>query len=248
MLEIRRQRPYSDNSFNAPEITLAKAAEDLFALLGQVQTLHHFTRENLQKKIIKLLNYFKRNITQLNHSDENLLICHYVVCLVFDDVIQNTNWGQKVNWSRYSLIKLYYQNINDDKFFIILSRMTKEAHLFIDILELMYLFLRLGYQGKYRHTKKNLELTYLSAYLFKLIRQFRGHPPKRLSPKLFKPLRPITDEPDEPSKSAGLFIFFATASIIMTIFLSLSYLMEIKTNETYKNITKTQQSVSFSTK
>lgn len=238
---------YSAHGISPQSNALATAADALFSLLGQIQTVPHFTRPKLQKKVVKLLNHFKQSIAQLNYSSECLLICHYIICLVFDDVIQHTAWGRQEEWSQHTLLKIYYQDIQGDKFFIIMQRMIKEPHVYIDTIELMYLCLRLGYQGEYRDQQQGLlKLNHISDYLYKLIRAYRGRPYKKLSPKPLHPLRQDADY-HQPSFSA-LFIFFVTTSIIMTIFLSLGYLADNITNETYNNITKIQKSVSFNTK
>ena len=117
-----------------------------------------------------------------------------------------------------------------------MERAIKDPALYIDLMELMYLCLSMGYKGQYRATEHSqYQLEQITNNLYKHIRAYRGSFTKTLSPTPLKPPKPANKIAKEGSPSL-LFIFFVTACIIMTIFVSLGYLMDVISNEAYKNI------------
>jgi type VI secretion system protein ImpK len=215
---------------------LVKAASLLFSMLGKWQRVPpQDAIHEVQKELLLTLDNFQKKIIRLGYQPEFIIVCRYIFCLTYDDVISNTLWGKQVQWEQNSLLGLLYQETVPGKFFVILKRIIKEPMQYIDLMELMYICLKMGYQGEYRSLPHQLED--LTTILYKHTRSYRGVLQRKLSTKPCKALK-STEEKSISSPNEWLFIFFMTASIIMTLFLSLSYLMDTTSNETYKNITK----------
>lgn len=220
---------------------LVDAASYLFSALGKLKSLEQYRQlGKLQKELVNEINLFQEAAKTLGYQPEYIIVCRYAICATFDDILSNTAWGAHGRWDAHALLNTFNQDKqHQDKFFTIMERAIKEPALYIDLMELMYLCLSLGYKGQYRATEHSqYQLEQITNNLYKHIRAYRGSFNKSLSPS---PLKPTQSAPQKASPSAflsPLFILFATACVIMTIFISLGYLMDVISNEAYKNITQ----------
>ncbi|TAK74706.1 MAG: DotU family type IV/VI secretion system protein [Gammaproteobacteria bacterium] len=221
---------------------LVDAASYLFSLLGKLKYLKSYRQLNkLQHELIQEITTFQEAISHQHYHAEYVMVCRYAICATFDDIIGNTSWGAQGQWEHYSLLATFNQDTqHQGKFFTILERAVKEPAVYIDLMEFLYICLSLGYKGQYRateHSQYQLEQT--TNQLYKHIRAYRGDFHKTLSPSPFKSQRLIRKVASQP-KTSLLFIFFVTTCIIMSIFISLGYLMDVISNDAYKHITQTE--------
>lgn len=224
---------------------LADAASYLFSIVGKLKHTHTYRHLNkLQGELVQEINLFQEAIKQHGYNAEYVVVCRYVICATLDDIISHTAWGSQGQWDAYSLLATFSQDLHHhEKFFSIMDRAIKDPVHYIDLMELQYLCLSLGYKGHYRSTEHNqYQLEQITNNLYKHIRAFRGSFSKTLSPTPLKPAKIAARRVSYP-KSSWLFIFFVTACVVMTIFISLGYLMDVISNEAYKNIAQIQQSV-----
>lgn len=218
---------------------LVDAAAYLFSIIGKLKQVPTYRQlNNLQRDLIQEINAFQEAVKHYGYNADYIVICQYTLCAALDDIISNTTWGGQGQWEGLSLLSAFNLDIqHQDKFFTIMERAIKEPALYIDLMELMYLCLSMGYKGQYRSTEHNhYQLEQITNNLYKHIRAYRGSFSKTLSPTMMKPLK-STPPSTRVSRSSLVVVFFATACIIMTIFVSLGYLMDIITNEAYKHIT-----------
>jgi type VI secretion system protein ImpK len=115
-------------------------------------------------------------------------------------------------------------------------------------MELMYFCLSLGYKGQYRSTEFNQhQLEQIVDNLYKHIRLFRGHITKALSHIPLKATK-VSGKPVAQKEPVGLKLTYVTVCVVMSIFISLGYLMDVISNEAYKNITHFENVVSHETR
>ena len=229
---------------------LVDATAYLFSVLGKLKHLPSYRQLNkLQKELIQEINTFQETIKHHGFNAEYIIICRYILCATFDDILANTTWGGLGQWDSHCLLAAFNQDMHhQDKFFTILERALKEPALYIDLMELLYICLSMGYKGHYRSTEHNqYQLEQITNNLYKHIRAYRGSFSKSLSPAPLKTPK-STAKTMPQNKSSLIFIFFATACIVMTIFVSLGYLMDAISNEAYKNITQIENPVSHETR
>lgn len=225
---------------------LVDAAGYLFSVIGKLKELTAYRQLNkLQNELIQEVNAFQEAVKAHGYNSELLVVCRYVLCATIDDVIYNTNWGGQGQWEPYCLLATFNQDSQqEDKFFTILERAIKEPALYIDLMELMYLCLSMGYKGQYRLTEhSHYQLEQITNNLFKHIRAFRGSFSKTLSPTPLKSHKPSATTRKTRALSIP-FVMVVTASIIMTLFVSLGYLMDVISNEAYKNVAQLGNPVS----
>lgn len=219
---------------------IVDAAGYLFTVIGKLKQIKTYRQLNkLQSELIHEINAFQEAVKTQGYSPEYIIVCKYVLCATLDEIICNTPWGGQGQWDAYCLLAAYNQDIHhQDKFFTIMERAIKEPALYIDLMELMYICLSMGYKGQYRATEHSqYQLEQITNTLYKHIRAYRGSFSKILSPSPLK-------SPKSASKAASrhsvsfTFVAIITACVIMTIFVSLAYIMDVISNEAYKNIAR----------
>lgn len=224
---------------------LVDAAATIFSMLGKLKHLNHCHQlGKIQKEFMQEINTLQETAQSLGYQTEYVVVSRYILCATIDDIVSSTGWGGNDQWTNYSLLAFYNQDTqHQDKFFIILERALKEQKVYIDLMELMYLCLNLGYKGQYRSTEHDqYQLEQITNNLYKHIRAFRGSFSRMLSPKVTK-TNP-NNKPKSPSNFSVFFIFLITAYIIIIIFASLNYLTDIIANEAYQNISEIKNMVS----
>ena len=230
--------------------SIVDAAATLFTLLGKLKYLTAYRQPlpALQKEIFHEINLFQETIKNHGYNAEYVMVCRYVICATFDDIISNTVWGSQGGWEPYCLLTAFNQDQeHHEKFFMILERSLKEPSLYIDLMEMIYICLSVGYKGAYRSTEYNqYQLEQITNTLYKHIQVHRGHFSKTLSPIPFK-IRKNTTHSDSLPQPSLFSIFLMSASIIMILFISLGYLMDTISNEAFKNLLQSDHSVSQET-
>jgi type VI secretion system protein ImpK len=170
---------------------IVDAAANLFTMLGQLKKIdHHHNLAKLQQELIKQIQSFQHSAKEQGYSSEQILLGRYALCATYDDVIKNQSWGANGLWDKYSLLDNFHpDHALPERFFIILDRLTKDPGLFIDILELMYICLSLGFCGPYRLKLANNEeqphkkLLAIMTKAYQVIRVYRGEFNTLLAPQ-----------------------------------------------------------------
>jgi type VI secretion system protein ImpK len=158
-------------------------------LLSEVVRLKHSeTREDLielKKNLTSELHLFDARAANDGVESSQVMGARYVLCTVLDEAVVTTPWGNESEWSRMSLLSSFHNETSGgEKFFNLLDRLSKEPIRNLPILELMYLCLALGFEGKYRvQARGMLELESTRDALYRQIRQLRGDVPRELSPQ-----------------------------------------------------------------
>lgn len=222
---------------------LVDAASYLFSILGKLKQLNHYQQiDKLQQQLITEVKNFQSRIKQSGYDQEYRLVCHYIICATFDDIIGNTSWGNQGQWEHYSLLKTFKQDPqHQSKFFTIVERAIKEPSIYIDLMELSYICLSLGYKGPYRATEHNhYKLEQITNNLYKHIRAYRGNANRALSPA---PLRrnKLKQKYTAQGRGSLLSMSMMTACIVMTMFISLGYLMDMISNESFEHLAQIDQ-------
>jgi type VI secretion system protein ImpK len=232
---------------NAGLNPLVDAASYLFSLLGKLKEWSSCPKlDALQQELIQEINTFQQNAQHQGYNGELIAICRYLLCATFDDILAHTAWGKE--WARVSLLSAFHlDEQHQDKFFTIMERSLKDPALYIDLMELMYLCLSFGYKGQYRQTAHHhYQLEQMTNTLYKHIRAYRGPINKTLSPTKIKP-KLAKAHTIKISISSWIIIFLMTACIIMMLFVSLGYLMDMMSNEPDQIIAAIQNTHPLST-
>jgi len=164
---------------------LADESAQLIALVGRVRNLpQHGDVEGLHRQTIQHIQVFENNARSKGISPEIVLATRYALCATIDETVLNTPWGSNSLWSTQSMLSTFHQETSGgEKFFLILDRLRQQPAQNLDLLELMFTCLSLGFEGKYRIVQGGrTQLESLRDELFRIIRNYRGEPERDLSP------------------------------------------------------------------
>ncbi len=204
---------------------LASAAAPLLALAVRLRSTAAVANiEALRERVVQEIRAFERRVSGVNLPREALRGGHYAICATIDDVINNTPWGSSANWARHSMTGAFHNDVaGGDRFFEFLNHFQREPGRYGDVLELMYLCLSLGFEGRMRVAQRGAsELSRVRESLYTLLRQRRGDAGRELSPNwrgLEAPHRPLSTI--LPAWVIGL----AVAAVLVLVYIAFSYLL-----------------------
>lgn len=225
---------------------LVDAAAYLFSIMGKLKQIKSYRNlSKLQQELIQEIHIFQDAVKAQGYGSEYLLVSRYALCATLDDIIGNSSWGSQGQWDPYSLLSTLNQEpVQQDRFFIILDRISKEPTLYIDVMELMYLCLSFGYKGSYRSTEFSLsQLEQITNALYKRIRAQRGDVSKTLSPF---PIKTTSTLYKTPAKKMPLWLIVAaTLCVIAVIFIVLGYLLDNLSNQAYRELIEIGKSILY---
>jgi type VI secretion system protein ImpK len=172
-------------SFNIGPNALVAAA---WELLSQVVQLKGSTgRESLQTLNDRLssgITAFETHALHQGVEASQVMSARYVLCSVIDEAVVTTAWGSRSDWSKTSLLSRFHnETFGGEKFFRLLERLSRDPVKHLALLELMYLCLSLGFEGKYRIMERGgMQLETVRDGLYRQIRHVRGERPLMSSP------------------------------------------------------------------
>jgi len=206
---------------------LVDSAAHLFSLATRYSQLDRcHSPEKLQSELITEINLFQDTIKLRGYNAEYLLVSRYALCATLDDLLFHTEWGAE--WKPFSLLRVFGQEEPErqERFFLILERLLKEPNTYIELMELMYFCLSLGYKGSYRATGfTHTQLEMICDALYRHIRAQRGEFSKTLSPFSVKP--PLKSTVSHSRKNfSPTSLLLTTASTILLLFVGLSFILD----------------------
>jgi type VI secretion system protein ImpK len=163
---------------------LEKAASRLLPLLLTIRhSTDHPNPDQLRNRLIQELNEFKQAAMPILNDQKKVTQASYVMCTAMDEAVMNTPWGHKANWSQHNMLSTFHNEVvGGERFFALLKGLGKNPKDNIDLLELMYVCLSLGYEGTYRIAENGQKtLTKVQAWLYEIIASVRDEPAAALS-------------------------------------------------------------------
>lgn len=163
---------------------LLSAADTLIVVYGKVrQTPRHGDVAGLYQQLSNEIRSFDVRARDSGIKPEVILAARYVLCSALDEAVLNTPWGSDSPWAQRTLLSAFHNETSGgEKFFLILDRMCQAPGENLHMLELMYICLSLGFEGRYRLASRGRDaLEQIKDELFRLIRQYRGEHERSLS-------------------------------------------------------------------
>lgn len=163
--------------FNLGSNILLTAAWEL--LLQVVRLKAGPGREGLQALNDQLslgVNAFEARALHQGAENSQVMSARYVLCSVIDEAVVTTSWGSRSDWSKTSLLSRFHnETFGGEKFFQLLERLSRDPVKHVALLELMYVCLSLGFEGKYRVMERGrVQLETLHDAVYRQIRHVRG--------------------------------------------------------------------------
>lgn len=165
---------------------LLSAAAPLLTLAAELRnTGSHPDPDGLFAHVSQEIANFEAAARRGGASPEGVLASRYVLCTFLDEIVLATPWGTQSNWATRTLLNAFHnEGWGGEKFYLILDRLLQESHKNIDLLELQYACLALGFEGKLRvQDGGRSELDRVQTNLYNVIRSCRGEFETDLSPR-----------------------------------------------------------------
>lgn len=154
-----------------------------WALLSEVVGLKVCSgRESLgtlNDRLSLAVTQFETRALQGGVESSQVMSARYVLCSVLDEAVVTTPWGAQSEWSKMSLLSRFHnETFGGEKVFQLLERLSRDPVKHLAMLELLYLCLSLGFEGKYRVMERGVsQLESVRDALYRQIRHVRGEPP-----------------------------------------------------------------------
>jgi type VI secretion system protein ImpK len=164
---------------------IIQAAAPLLTLGARLSTaVQQVNISTLRQQAVQEVRAFEDRMRTGGVVPEDAVVARYVLCTFVDSAVLNTPWGAQGDWAGQSLLVLFHKEVSGgEKFFEILERLRGNPGRYIDLIELAYVCLTLGYEGKYRHDPSGQgQLAQLQRDLYRLIRDQRQLRDEGLSP------------------------------------------------------------------
>ena len=138
----------------------------------------------LREQAMRELDRFGSASQRLDLSSGDGNDAHFALCASIDDVVQNTPWGEAGAWAKNSLVAMFHGNVEaGEGFFKVLEDKRKDPANHLQLLELMYICLSLGFQGRFRVLPRGAsDLERLREELYDSLKLLRPPSEEALSP------------------------------------------------------------------
>ena len=162
---------------------LVQSATPLLLLIGELRNVSSIDVLDLRRHVLEEIRRFEEQARAAGVRSEIVLAARYALCAGLDEAVLSTPWGAQSEWAQHPvLVALHREAWGGEKFFEMLDRICVDPARHLDLMELQYLILALGFIGKYHMLDRGHEhLADLQRNLYRTIRSHRGQAATELS-------------------------------------------------------------------
>lgn len=189
--QLHAARPANFDSQNTPNVSLqfdvnaiVSAATPLLTLGINVRSMsNHPDPKALYQQIADNLKTIDLQLKNQGLAKESIITARYIICAYLDEMVMSTPWGGQSLWATRNLLMTFHKNNQGGaQFFEIIKLLNQSPAMNIDLIELCYLVLELGFQGRYRISETgSMEISSIKDNLHQIISTYRPAPLKQLS-------------------------------------------------------------------
>lgn len=169
-----------DNSIYTTSINpFIRVATPLFDYVLEIEKIKsELNMDEIRDEFISKINNFNEKAVEQKIENMEILVARYIICTFIDEKI-NASFQDNDNWFNRSLLSIFHnETYGGENFFHLLDKFLKTPAKYINILELMYICLSLGFLGRYRVVNKgDLEINNLKDSLYRQIKIVQGREP-----------------------------------------------------------------------
>jgi type VI secretion system protein ImpK len=163
---------------------LVAAANPLLNIIPQLRaSMEHPNPSALRESLARGIREFEARARTVGIPTEKIIAARYALCTLIDENAANTPWGASGAWAQHGLLALFHgETEGGEKFFQVLARLAENPQANVDILELMYVCLQFGFEGRFRVIEGgSRQLEAVRQRLLSIIRKQRGEYERDLS-------------------------------------------------------------------
>jgi type VI secretion system protein ImpK len=164
---------------------LVAAASVLLGLASRLRgTTTQKDVEALRDRVVRELKSFEASASATGLSRELVRTAHYALSATIDDLVLSTPWGGQSSWAKRSMVSTFHNEVvGGERFYEILNHLHKNPGRSAEVLELMYVCLALGFEGRLRITGRGTsEHSRVREGVYRTLRERRGDFERELSP------------------------------------------------------------------
>jgi type VI secretion system protein ImpK len=185
----RAAAPESPRPAEVPVVTsglnpLLAAANPLLSVIPQLRsTAEHPNPTALRERLAQGVRQFESRLRATGVATEKVVAARYAICTLIDETATSTPWGASGAWAQHGLLALFHgETGGGERFFQLLARLAENPEANLHLLELMYVCLQLGFEGRYRVVDGGpRQLEAIRQRLLTIIRKQRGPRERDLS-------------------------------------------------------------------
>ena len=137
----------------------------------------------LRRSLSQSIRDFAAAAAAAGITPDRVMAARYVLCTMIDEAASDTPWGGSGVWASHSLLAMFHNETEGgEKVFQLMARLAEDPAANLDLLELIYSALVLGFEGRYRIVDNGTaQLEAIRNKLAQIIRSQRGDHPKALA-------------------------------------------------------------------
>lgn len=204
---------------------LLALANPLLLMAPQLRQTRQADLAEVRAALAAGVREFEAKAQEKGLPTERVNAARYVLCTMLDEAAADTPWGGSGIWGRHSLLAEFYkEGAGGEKVFQLMARLADKPDVNLDLLELIYAAVTLGFEGRYRLIDNgSVQLEAVRSKLAQLIRRQRGPFDPALAPHWSAHAQPpVTGLSWLPLALAAALAVFVLGGIYTLFALSLS--------------------------
>jgi type VI secretion system protein ImpK len=147
-------------------------------------SLSHPNPAGLRETLAQGIRSFEAKAKALGLASEKIIAARYILCTFLDETVASTPWGSSGVWGKQSLLVMFHNEVwGGEKVFQLMAKLAENPESNRDLLELLYIVLALGFEGRYRVIENGRQqLEQVRERLLLMLRKQRGEYERELSP------------------------------------------------------------------
>lgn len=166
--------------------SLLELVSPLITLVSKVRSSsENLSIEELKSHAVERINFYQSCNFALNPDPQLVQKASYGLCCLLDELVLNTPWGASSSWASEGLLVTFHrESWGGENFFIFLDQLSANPSQNMMVIELYYVALELGFEGRYRQIPNGIrELQTVKANTYNLILRYKPSTDDSLSPR-----------------------------------------------------------------
>ena len=198
-------------------------------------TARHPNPTGLKEALAEGITKFESQARAQGLPNEQVIAARYILCTFLDESAASTPWGGSGTWSAHSLlVQFHNETWGGEKVFQLLSKLAENVPGNRNLLELMYVVLAFGFEGRYRVIDNGTaQLEEVRKRLVQMIQQGQPKPERTLSPRW----RGIESQATKLRDAVPLWVIASISALLLAcIYLALRFSLGNVTEPTVQSL------------
>ncbi len=165
---------------------LVAAASPLLSAAPRIRSMtQHANPAGLKDALADGVRKFEAQARSEGLPNEQVIAARYILCTLLDESAASTPWGSSGVWANQSLLVMFHNETwGGEKVFQLMSKLAENVGANRNLLELMYVVLSFGFEGRYRVLNDGrAQLESVRTRLAQMLKGGKGDVERSLSPR-----------------------------------------------------------------